>query len=118
MTKEYIYKNPLENGYKQFKLTTKQHNSLFPNRPKKWYNKFEYYYNDKRIILHKFSNKLAIFLNTLLFPIYLLIHGLIKFKEIKNELKELYNQKKYGTFSSDNIECKSELYQKVMKLIK
>jgi len=32
----YIYKNPLENGYKQFKLTRKQHNKLFKHIKFKW----------------------------------------------------------------------------------
>lgn len=115
----YKYVNPLDNGYKKFKLSKKTHNKLFEHRQIKWYDKYEYYYNDKRIIMHRFYNPLAIILNTLFFPITILVHGLINTKECWLDLKKSYNQKKYGTFSSDDINNnKSDIYNQILNIIK
>jgi len=118
---EYIYKNPIDNGFKQFKLTKQQHNKLFIYRQIKWHDKYEYYYNDRCILLHKFDNWKFMVLSTILFPLLLsmtvIMEGLKNIKEIIIEYKELYNQKKYGSFSTDSIEKNSDIYNEVMKLI-
>lgn len=101
--KEYTYDDPLERGYKKFEMTKKQHNHLFPNRKRKWNTTYEYFYNEQRVILHQFSSKKAIIMTTLLFPVLILFAGLSNFKEAINEMKWLYNEKKYGKFSSDWI---------------
>jgi hypothetical protein len=95
---KFIYKNPLEQGYKQFKLTKKQHNLLIPTRKKTWKNRFEYYINDQGIIFHQFPSLPAIILYTIIFPIVVLIHGIGNMEEIIKEYKELYNPKKYGGY--------------------
>ena len=114
---KYIYRNPLDQGYKQFKLTKKQHNKIFEHRQIKWHNKYEYYYNDRKILLYKFYNWKVIIFSTIIFPIFILIGGLINFKEIIDDYKRLYNQKKYGSFSSDSVENDSNIYNEVMKII-
>ena len=114
---KYVYENPINQGYKQFKLTKKQHNYLFPNRKKVWKNKFEYYYNDNNIILHLFASKRVIIANTIMFPTIVLINGLGEIKEIIKTFKGLYQQKKYGSFSGDSIWSNSELYDKIIKII-
>jgi hypothetical protein len=114
---EYIYKNPLDNGYKKFKLSKKVHNQLFKHRQIKWIDRYEYYYNDKQIILHNFYNPLAIILNTIMFPISVLLNGIINIKECWLDLKKSYNQKKYGSFSSDSIYNSSDIYKKIMDII-
>lgn len=116
MTK-YNYVSPLEQGYKQFKLTRKQHNKLFKRRKKKWYDKYEYYYDEYAVMLHKFRNLQGIIFQTIIFPVYLLLYGLFHFKEIIREYKGLYNQKKYGSFSSDYAYKGSNTYREVMKII-
>lgn len=114
---DYIYQNPIDLGYKQFKLTKQQHNKLFKYRQLKWNNKYEYYYNENTIILHRFCNMQGIILNTLLFPIYVLLHGFVNFKELLNEFKRMYNQKKYGSFISDHVSKGSNIYKEIMKII-
>lgn len=42
-------------------------------------------------------------MTTLLFPVLILFAGLSNFKEAITEMKWLYNEKKYGKFSSDWI---------------
>ncbi|QNR65383.1 hypothetical protein IAQ67_15935 [Paenibacillus peoriae] len=113
--KIYIYNNPLERGYKQFKLSKKQHNHLFPKRKKKWNTRYEYYYNDKRIIVQHFTSYLAIALTTIMFPVLILFAGLSNFKEAITEMKHLYFEKKYGKFYEDWIN--SEIHQKDNKII-
>ena len=110
----YIYINLLDKGYKQFKLTSKQHNSFFKYRKKKWYHRYEYYYNDKQIILHRFSTIPVIILETLLFPIHIFMVG---FSEAKSTVGSLYNEKERGHFVSDNISYKSELYSQIVEII-
>lgn len=110
----YIYKSPLEQGYKQFKLTKKQHNKLFKNRLIKWCDRYEYYYNNNEVILHRFGNWKAIIIQTILFPVYLLLYGYI---DIKDEFKEIYNQKKYGAFLSDSVTNGSNLYKEIIENI-
>ena len=105
-------------GYTQFKLTKKQHNKLFPKRKIKWLDRYEYYYNEHLIILHRFANTKGIIVITLLFPISVLLYGFSNIKDVLDELKHAYNQKKYGSFTSDSVPKGSELYQNIMDAIK
>lgn len=113
----YKYVNPLQKGFKQFKLTRKQHNCLFPKNKRKWYNKYEYYYNEDVIILHRFTSWKAIVLTTVLFPISLILYGLTSYKELHHEMKRLYHQKKYGSFVSEYIHKDEKTFDDIMKLI-
>lgn len=114
---DYIYKNPIDNGYTQFKLSKKQHNQLFEYRQIKWYDRYEYYYNDKLVEIHKFCNNAFIIVSTLLFPFAVLFYGIGNIKKCWHDFKELYHQKRTGSFSSDNINYKSEKYKKIMEII-
>lgn len=118
METKYVYKDPLKNGYKRFKLSKRQHNQILKHRQIKWIDKYEYYYNDKHIILHKFYNPLCVGLNTLFFPLSVLINGFKNIKECWRDLMSLYHQKTSGSFVTDNIWNKSETYNKVMEVIK
>jgi len=113
----YIYTNPLDKGYKQFKLTKKQHNKLFKYRQMRWCDKYEYYYNGNEILIHKFINLPTKILATILFPFYLLFYGMGNFKELIKEMKSGYNQKKYGAFSVDSTTNGSNTYKAIMQLI-
>ena len=99
----YTYRNPVDRGYKKFNLEKKQHNYLFPKRKKKWNTRYEYYYNNERVIIQQFSSYSAITLTTVLFPVLILFAGLSSFKEAITEMKWLFNEKKYGKFSEDWI---------------
>ncbi len=118
MKTKYVYRNPLDNGYKKFKLSKKQHNEIFKRRKIKWIDRYEYYYDDKQILLHKFYNPLVVGLSTLLFPNTVLFQGIANIKECWKDLKSLYNQKKTGSFIGDSISYKTETYDKVMDIIK
>jgi len=113
----YIYNNPLDRGYKQFYLTKKQHNKLFEHRKIKWHDKYEYYYNNHCILLHRFYNSKAIILSTILLPIIILMEGLANVKETMYDYKRLFNQKKCGSFFGDNIWNNTDMYNEVMKVI-
>jgi hypothetical protein len=115
---EYKYQNPLENGYKQFYLTKKQHNSLFKYRQIRWFDKYEYYYNDNCLILNRFYNRRSILVSTVLFPVTVLLNGLMNYKECWEDLKKMYNQKEYGSFSGDHISNGTDTYNKIMEMIK
>ena len=118
MKTKYVYRNPLDNGYKKFKLSKKQHNQIFKYRQIKWIDKYEYYYNDRQIILHKFYNPLSVAINTLLFPISILANGYLHFKDCWKDLKSLYHQKQCGSFISDSISNGTDTYNKIMDIIK
>lgn len=115
---KYKYTDPITNGYTKFKLTEKQHNNLFKYRQIGTGDKYEYYYNDSQIILHRFTNWKAITLTTILFPILVILHGVINYKEAWKELIGLYNQKKLGSFSGDSVQSGSEKYMEIMSIIK
>lgn len=115
---DYKYTNPIENGYKQFKLTKKDHNLLFEHRKMKWYNRYEYYYNENEVIIQRFATIPFIISCTLLFPVGIFMTG---YSDALYELKRLYNQKKYGSFSSDNIwkyPENPEFYNRIIEKIK
>ncbi|GFN32476.1 hypothetical protein [Paenibacillus xylaniclasticus] len=110
--------DPVSIGYKKFNLSTKQHNILFKNRKKKIFEKYEYYYNDREVILRRFINWLGIIYLVLLAPVYLIMKGLENIPELLIEYKHLFNQKKYGNFSSDCVSANSQLYGDIMYAIK
>lgn len=114
---KYIYKSPLDSGHIQFALTKKQHNELFPKRQVKWGDRYEYYYNDYHILLHCFSNWKVKILGTLLFPVNILVFGVANYKEILNEYKRMYNEKKHGSFVENHVSSGTEKYDEIMKLI-
>lgn len=114
---KYKYISPIDKGFKQFKLTKKQHNSLFKYRQIRWFDKYEYYYNDSMIELHRFYNWKVVIVSTLFFPVTLFINGIGNIKEIIKELKSMYKQKEIGSFSGDSIWKDSDTYTKVIEII-
>lgn len=113
----YTYENPVDHGYKRFKLSRKDHNNLFPNRKISFLSqlrfKYEYYYSDSFIKIQKFITIPYIMLATVLAPIAFIFYGIANFKELVNEYKRVYNQKKYGSFMSDTIWSTSSVYKTI-----
>lgn len=109
---EYKYKSPVKDGYLKFNLSKKIHNKLLKHRRIRWFDKYEYFYNDKQIILHRFTNILGIILETIAFPLIIFMEG---YPDAKHILKRLYKQKKYGAFTSDNIYSRHNLYNEILK---
>jgi hypothetical protein len=114
---KYQYTNPIDKGYTKFILTKKQHNEIFKNRQMKWMGKCEYYYNENQIIIHSFTNWKAILLSTILFPVFVLLHGIANINEVWKELLSLYNQKEKGSFVSEHIWKTENRYEQIMNII-
>jgi hypothetical protein len=113
---KYKYTSPLDRGFTQFKLSRKQHNEIFKNRPLKWFGKCEYYYKEKSILIHTFTRPIAVLINTLLFPMILVFIGLGNIKEAWRELIEMYNQKQLGSFVSEYVHSEKRINQ-IMDII-
>ena len=115
---KYKYKNPLDEEYKQFRLNKKQHNKILKYRKLKWRDKCEYYYNDRGILIHKFTNRRTIILCMILFPLIIIADGLYNFKETINDYKKIFDQKKHGNFIADFIRSNNKEYKEIMNIIK
>ena len=103
-----------EIGYTKFYLTKKQHNSFFIHR-QIWYDKYEYYFNEKEIILHRYYSLLAKLAQTILFPLFIIIEG---YGNAKITLKRTWYQKEHHSYISDNLTCKHENFIIIMRMIK
>lgn len=116
----YVYENPLEHGYKRFKLSRKEHNNLFPVNKisifKSLKFKYEYYYSDSFIKIQTLISLPYIILATILAPIAFIFYGIVNFKELVNEYKRVYNQKKYGSFISNNIWSTTDAFKAIKQL--
>ena len=108
----YEYKDPLKNGYTKLKVSKRIHNSKFPNIKLGLFDKVEYYISDNDVITHRFTNWIGIFLSVILFPLQGLISGFGD-KDMYQDYKKLFNQKKYGSFRSNKIwkSRQPELYE-------
>lgn len=114
----YQYRCLTERGYTRFKITKKQHNEIFKNRKIKWTDRYEYYYNENNIIMHKFYSKKLIVLFTILFPLIVLFTGISNIKESYSDLKRMLNQKKYGSFVSEYVHKQEAEFEKLRSVIK
>jgi hypothetical protein len=103
MKSNYQYRSPLENGYIQVYLSRKDLNKLFPNRKVKWCHSYEYYYKQDAFRMDRFTSALGKIVNVFLFPFYIIMRGLNAFKRISEEYRRMFNEKKYGAFSSDFV---------------
>jgi hypothetical protein len=97
----YKYESPTSLGYTRVKVSGKKHKRLFP---KMKYNpliyRYEYYAKDSKIMINRFVTIWGKITMLLMFPLMVLTEGFpIAFREIK----ELFFQKRYGCFRSDDI---------------
>jgi hypothetical protein len=106
----YKYEDLTKNGYKQFYLTKKEHNGLFPRRKRTWKYRFEYYISENNIILYRFLSIWVKTLQIIGFPINIIYAGMSGFKELLKEYRRMFFEKKCGSFTSDEIYKSSELY--------
>lgn len=111
---KYVYKNKINIGYNKFNLSKKEHNKLFKYRRRNWKSRYEYYYNDKEIIMEKYHSLVVKMICVLIFPIGVIWVG---FPDALEELKTSIFQKKYGSFNVDDIYVKTELYSEIINLI-
>ncbi len=107
---KYEYVDPVSQGYKRVYFTRKEHKKLFPKRKLGVYHKYEYYVNDSQLTLYSLNSAPCIIINTLLFPLVVLLAGLANFKEIIEEYKRMCYQKTYGAFGVDVIYSHTDTY--------
>ena len=103
MKSNYQYQSPLDNGYIKVHLSWKDHNTLFPNRKVKWCHTYEYYYQQNSFRLDRFTSVLGKIVTLLMFPYYVIMGGLGFIPTLFEEYRKMFNEKKYGGFSSDFV---------------
>lgn len=114
----YQYIDPTLSGYRRVKLSKADHRRLLPNHPLKWHKRFEYYICDTDLLVHCFVSPPAIVLNTLLFPIALLLYGVANFKEVWRDHAKTLRQKHYGSFTSDKVWARCEAFDDFLRAVK
>lgn len=115
----YKYKDPISEGFAKVKFTTKQHNALFKNTQKKWFTSYEYYIREDKFVMHRFESVSAKILNWVTMPIMILFHGFANWKEVvKDSCSTKKSEKKNGSFVSDTVWAKSDLYKQIVEVLK
>lgn len=118
MRNNYVYKNPLENGYKKSKISKKDYNKIFTNNPMKFGVKYCIYYNENQFLIERYDAFYIKLLILLSLPISILRLGII---EVIKELPRAMFQKKYGSFVADVVwrkEDESSCFQMLKKVDK
>ena len=101
---DYKYKDLEEDGYVRFTISRKEHNKILKNRQTAWHSTYEYYIKDDHIIIQNILNVYGCIVQTLLFPIGIVLEGFMNIKEVyTNMIVRTWGAKKYGAFSSDAI---------------
>lgn len=97
----YVYKSPIDEGYKKIKLTPDEHKRIFKNYNRKY--KYEVYENNNSYIRQRFYPLWIVILNTILYPISILVYGVSNIKEINSEICGLIHQKRTGKFYKEIV---------------
>lgn len=97
----YKYKNLINEGYMKIKLSPSEHKRIFKNYNRKY--KYEVYENNNSYIRQRFYPLWIVILNTILYPISILVYGISNIKEINSEIYELIHQKKTGKFYKEIV---------------
>lgn len=113
----YIYKDPLKEGAKKVKIKSKDHNKLWPYNKAKWYNHYDYYLYENKLVIHKTTSVLAWLLNVVCLPFLIVYETLIECKNIPSYIHDMIFQKKAGKFSEDVIWQKSKVWPELQELL-
>lgn len=113
----YNYKDPAESGFKKIKLTRRQHNYLFKYRPRKWYQRVEYYISPEKFRMEIYTGRVAIFLIVALFPVNFLMAGLSNIGELLRDYKRLLNERGCGAFICDECWSNTDMYEEISRII-
>lgn len=98
---KYVYKCPTEDGMVKLKVSLKelQKNGLnYKGKP--IFIKAHVYSNDKWGVIEYRTNLFAKILNTLLYPLYIIIGG---YKDAGKAVMDMWFEVERGNFSSDNF---------------
>ena len=112
-TFNYVYVSLLEKGYTRIKVKASNHNKVFKNTSfsrkgirNSLFNKYEYYYNGKMLIIQKLPSFLGKVFLSLVAPVFIPFILMYGFEEMKYEYSKIYFPKKYGSFVTYSLENK------------
>ncbi len=98
----YKYVSPADRGYIRVKIGRGLRKELLPLRKNNIFNKQEWWISKGAVEIHYLTSLLGKVLCILLFPVNGLIHGFFN-KELYSEYNKMFQEKKYGSFSSDKV---------------
>lgn len=107
---KYVYVDPVVNGFTKVHFTKREHNELFPNRKIDIFSRYDYYISHQKLILHRTTSRKWTAVITIGFPLVAVGYGIFNLRELLNEYRELYNQKRLGSFLSDECWSNSDTY--------
>jgi hypothetical protein len=117
---KYKYECPTEKGYEKFRISRSEQNRIFKYRKWQWSLNSEFYVKGNHIILQNTTNIYGCIASTLLFPVGVLMEGFSNIKEVYLDMViKVWQCKKYGTFSGDDIykrEVDDGTFDKLIKL--
>ena len=105
----YKYTCPTEYGFTKLTMSTQEYETLIGRkaRNKKTMNREVYAkkmpQGDTEYEIHYMVKTYIKILTTLAFPFLVLMNGLNRTSEISKEIKEMWNQKESGNFTSDSF---------------
>lgn len=116
----YVFKYTEANGYRKVFISKSDHNRIFKYRQIKWHHKYEYFLNDNNdhFVMIRLTSFLGKILDTSIYPITVLIHGITRIKEVNREIYEIWNEKKTGTFSCDDANKNYKNWNELISAIK
>lgn len=98
----YVYKSPLDQGYTKIKVSKDKHNLVFKHQQrtflKSLVSKCDYFRKGNEVIVENAPTLFGKVLTVLLFPVFLILYGVFKYKELIRDTKEVLFPKKYGSF--------------------
>lgn len=101
---DYKYECPTDRGYAKFRIRRKDQNRIFKYRKWIWSINHDYYVKGNHIIMQKIPNIYGCIASTLLLPAGILLEGIANTKETYHDMvTRVWQAKKYGSFSSDDI---------------
>ncbi|EJB8454890.1 hypothetical protein MW332_004738 [Vibrio parahaemolyticus] len=116
----YTFRYTEENGYKQVFMSKKDHNSLFEYRQVKWNYKYEYLLNEEtgHFVMLRLASLPAKLLVTISYPLIVILHGLVNYKEVNREIQMIWSQKKNGSFSADDWYRHQVFWDELMRAVR
>lgn len=116
----YEFKYTEDNGFQKVHISKKDHNDMFEYRQIKWCDKYEYYLNEDtgQFVMIKLTSFPAKILATVAYPLLILLHGIVNYKEVNTEIYRMWNQKKTGSFSGDDSHKSQQGWNELMSIVK
>lgn len=117
---EYVYKSPVEDGYKEFTIKWKNFVEIVPTRKGIRFTKVKGYIKGEHIVVHYIPTLTGCLLTTLLFPVGLLLDGVSNWKDTWHTcVTHQWKCEESGKFISDDFYKKrGETFDKLLRVAK